>query len=60
MHDPSIYFKKVKNVLVGMLVTHVDDIAATGTDELITMLSTNLEKTFEISKDVDLNRFLSI
>lgn len=59
-HDPSIYFKKVNNVLQGMIVTHVDDIAITGTDAFVDLMASKLRSTFEISKDEPLSHFLSL
>lgn len=59
-HGPSIYYFKEKNELKGLIVTHVDDLAVTGTPGFIKTFAEKLKSTFEISKDEPLDQFLSL
>lgn len=60
LNDPSMYFIKEKGNLQGLIVTHVDDIAVTGTNEFIKSFLTKLKNKFEISKDENITQFLSL
>lgn len=58
--DPTLYFKLVKEKLVGAISIHVDDLAIVGEDDFVDGMGTRLGKRFKVSANDELHHFLSL
>lgn len=58
--DPTLYFKLVKDKLVGPISIHVDDLAIVGEDDFVDGMCVCLGKRFKVSANDELHHFLSL
>lgn len=59
-YETTLYFKLSSNKLVGVITTHVDDLAVVGEQQFVEDVQTALPKLFPVSSDKELHHFLGI
>jgi hypothetical protein len=59
-YDPTLYYKIVKNKLVGAISVHVDDLLVIGNAFWVSLTISSLSKHFKIGADKELTHFLSL
>lgn len=57
--DPSLYILKEENVIVSMILVHVDDILLAGNDRSIKAVEEFLNTRFKLTKNDKVSQFLS-
>lgn len=59
-YDPTLYFKLSSNKPVGVITTHVGDLAVVGEQKFVNDVGTALPKFFPVSSDQEIHHFLGI
>lgn len=57
--DPSLYILKEEDVIVSMILVHVDDILLAGTDKSIKIVEDFLNTEFKLTRNDEVSQFLS-
>ena len=48
--DEAFYYKNIDGILIGMIITHVDDFQIAGTEDFIDNILKKLESSLTVSK----------